>query len=352
MRRLAAIMFADFNGEAASMPKDEQVATALRKTYRKHFSELIDKYRGKILPHYGDGTLSTFMSVQDAIKCSIDLQRAYRASSPPIPLGIGIHLGEVVQEKRDSAGDDIHLVFQIARLAVPGSVLISDTVYHELKNCHGIEVSPLGNCRQESPIGPVEVFAVADPDLEVPEHAALKEKMKNSGERVLDLPGYPNAFIGRSHHLYSLSSLLREENNRLITLLGPGGMGKTRLSVRVGEELAGFFAHGVCFVPLDTVVDHRQVPRHIGNRLGIRESRGRSWLAASIRFLADRHLLLILDNLEQILESGEVILEILESCPQVSILATSREVLRLRGEVEYPLDSLNRPNPRTFSGTK
>ncbi|MEZ5039312.1 MAG: tetratricopeptide repeat protein [Saprospiraceae bacterium] len=167
-----------------------------------------------------------------------------------------------------------------------------------------------------------------------------------------DLPTFPNAFIGREYHLQALKSLLQKETTRLITLLGPGGMGKTRLSVRLGEMAADQFKHGVCFVGLEMVNNHQQVPLYIGQRLGLKESFGNSLLDEIIKELKDKHFLLILDNLEQILESRDLIERILNDCPGVCILTTSREILGLPQEIEYPLDSLNRPNPRLFPGTE
>ena len=162
------------------------------------------------------------------------------------------------------------------------------------------------------------------------------------------LPEYPNAFIGRVHHLKSISMLLRKPAVRLLTLLGPGGIGKTRLAVRMGQFLQPDFQHGVCFVPLDAVTDTGQVPLYIGRQLGLQERRGDDWVDRICEYLTDRHLLLVLDNLEQIPGCIAVIDRILKTCPQVKILATSRQILDHVLEVEYPLDSLNRPNSQLF----
>lgn len=170
--------------------------------------------------------------------------------------------------------------------------------------------------------------------------------------KILELPSYHHAFIGRSSQIRSVCLLLQQKTTRLVTLHGPGGVGKTRLSIKIGEEMAPVFEDGVCFVPLDTVVDYQQVPRHIGNRLNLKESFYDTWIDAIIDFLADKHLLLILDNLEQILESTTVITQVIENCPRVKILATSREILGLLEEIEYSIGSLNRPNPKLFPEPK
>lgn len=171
-------------------------------------------------------------------------------------------------------------------------------------------------------------------------------------QKIVDLPTYANVFIGRMHHINFICSLLQKDETRLINLLGPGGMGKTRLSVKIGEQLIKTFEHGVIFIPLDVVTDHEQVPLYIGQFLGLKESFNNSWIDEIINFLANKQLLLILDNLEQILESSAVIDQIIHACPTVKILTTSRETLGLSYEIEYHLDSLNRPNPNLFPEPK
>ena len=179
----------------------------------------------------------------------------------------------------------------------------------------------------------------------------LSGKPENQN-KFFELPFYPNSFIGRSHQIQSICSLLQDETVRLVTVRGPGGMGKTRLSIKVGEELAGVFEDGVCFVPLDMLIDYQDVPRQIGMQLGLKESFQETWTDVIIEFLIEKHLLLILDNLEQILESADFISKILKSCHRVKILATSREILGLPEEIEYPLGSLNRANPKLFPEPK
>ncbi len=183
--------------------------------------------------------------------------------------------------------------------------------------------------------------------------ASDPQSTSRSNHKFYDLPTYPNAFVGRDHHVKSIHRLLlTDDKPSLVTILGPGGIGKTRLSVRIGEVMADHFKNGVCFVPLDAVVDHEQVPLYIGHRIGLKESFKHSWTEEIFHFLRDKHLLLILDNLEQILESADFIIALVNQCPLLKILTTSRETLCLSCEIEYPLDSLNRPNPKIFPSPK
>ena len=150
--------------------------------------------------------------------------------------------------------------------------------------------------------------------------------------------------------MQAITALLQAERRRLVTLLGPGGMGKTRLAVRIGESIGPAFADGGCFVELEAVEEASQVPLYIGHRLGLTVRVAGQWIDEIIRHLQHKHFLLILDNLEQVLDATDAIARILAACPRLQVLVTSREVLGLSYEVEYRLDSLSRPNSRLFPG--
>lgn len=345
-RQLAAVMFTDIVGYTAIMQRSEQQAIAIVKRHRDILATQVPQYKGETLQYYGDGSLSIFSSAVEAVQCAVAIQKRYQ-SPPAVPLRIGIHVGEILFEDGKALGDCINIASRIESLAAAGSVLLSEKTVTEIENKHSFNFKNLGFFRFKNVFQPVKVYAVIDKDLYLPNRHELEGKVDNK-QRIHDLPTYPDAFIGRTHHIDSISTLLQRDHKRLITLLGPGGMGKTRLSVQIGEHMAEDFEHGVCFVALDAVADHEQVPLYIGHRLGLKTSLNTSWLDEIITFLSTKHLLLILDNLEQILDSVQVIDQILNACPRVFILATSREILGLSHEVEYPLDSLNRPNPRLF----
>lgn len=347
MRTLAAIMFTDIAGYTALMQEDEENAREIRNAHRSIFNRHSNTYQGKILQYYGDGTLSTFKSVYQAVRCGIELQQSFQAEG--IPVRIGIHLGEIIFDQEEIIGDAVNVASRIESLAAVGSVLLSGKIQAELSNRSDIDLRYLGEFQFKNVSQLIEVFAVEAEGLYVPLAQDLGGKLENKN-RILELPAYSNSFIGRNHQVKSLCDLLDDEKTRLITILGPGGMGKTRLASRVGELKAEDFSHGVCFVPLDSLNDPTQVPLHIGNQLGLKESFHGTWLEVVIEFLQNKQLLLILDNLEQILQAGLAIQNIVESCPGVKVLVTSREILALSEEVEFTLGSLNRPNPLLFPG--
>jgi predicted ATPase/DNA-binding SARP family transcriptional activator len=153
-----------------------------------------------------------------------------------------------------------------------------------------------------------------------------------------NLPAPPSRLIGRETELEEIVALLGQPHARLLTLIGPGGVGKTRLALAVASELANELADGVCFVSLAAVRELELVIPAIARALGIREEPDSTPLAQLRAVLADRHLLLVLDNFEQVCSAAPQIAELLASCPELRILVTSREPLKVRAErlIEIP----------------
>lgn len=160
-----------------------------------------------------------------------------------------------------------------------------------------------------------------------------------------NLPASLTTFIGRKKEREDLRILLHSSTSRLVTVLGPGGIGKTRLALRVAEETLPAFEHGVWLADLAPVTDPGLVPQVVANSLGIRDSGGQPYEEALARLLSSSSLLLVLDNCEHLVEAcARLVLHLLTYCPQLRILATSREALQVEGEALYPLDSLPFPD--------
>ncbi|MDP9367270.1 MAG: tetratricopeptide repeat protein [Chloroflexota bacterium] len=165
-------------------------------------------------------------------------------------------------------------------------------------------------------------------------------------EALENLPSPLTPFVGREAEVASLCSLLRQDGIRLVTLTGPGGIGKTRLALRVASDLRHEFADGVRFISLAAVTDPDLLPVTIAGALGVREESHRSALTALMDALRDRHQLLVLDNLERLVDGAGVITDLLTACTGMKVVATSRTRLRLRGEHERPVPPLTLPPPR------
>jgi TolB-like protein/class 3 adenylate cyclase/Flp pilus assembly protein TadD len=185
-RQLAAIMFVDMVGYTALMQEDEELAWSQRDRHREVLSKLIPWHQGEILQHYGDGTLSVFASAVKAVECAIEIQRELR-TPPEVPVRIGIHTGDIVQDRDGVYGDGVNVASRVEALAPPGGVLISGKVFDEVKNHSTVACSSLGLYCLKNVKNPVEIFAVINDGLVVPTEEAVRARCDADGR----FPGGP-----------------------------------------------------------------------------------------------------------------------------------------------------------------
>ena len=163
-RTLRAIMFADIVGYSAMMQRSELMAFALRTRYRRILHDVVERYDGEIVHHYGDGTLSIFGSAIDAAHAATLLQIELR-SNPEVPVRVGVHMADVVQDCEGIYGDGVNIAARIQSLCTPGAVLLSGLVAYELRNQPGLDSVSLGYFRLKNIEAPVEICAIEDPEL-------------------------------------------------------------------------------------------------------------------------------------------------------------------------------------------
>jgi adenylate cyclase len=184
MRQLAAIMFADIAGYTAMMQEDEELALELRNKLQKKLEAEVNTHQGRILDFRGDGALCSFTSTIEAVRAALGLQLAMQ-TAPQVPLRVGLHTGDVVVDGNAIYGDGVNLASRMESFAVPGSILISGKVYDDIKNQKDIQAISLGNYILKNVKEAVEIFAVSNPGIIVPDKNLLEGKGEKAPEKRL-----------------------------------------------------------------------------------------------------------------------------------------------------------------------
>ncbi len=251
----------------------------------------------------------------------------------------GLHTGPVHARDNDYFGGTINRTARIMNAAHGGQVLVSQAIADQLRERlpAGVELKDLGAVRLKGLATTEAVFQVVHPRL-YQNFPALRELEATPN----NLPQQLTSFIGREREREEIEEMLG--GTRLLTLLGMGGLGKTRLSLQIGTSVMDAYPDGVWFIDLQTIRDGSLVASETARALGVREEPGRPLLQTLCAHLKSRKLMLILDNCEQVIEaSAEVANAMLRSAPEVRILTTSRIALRVPGEQTYVVQPLPVP---------
>ena len=305
----------------------------------------VEHNRGDVVKMSGDGVLAAFSDPLDAVCASLELQRSLADSELTNGIAIrvrcGLHAG--VNERRDNDffGNAVNRAARIMSTAHGGQVLLSQAVAVLVgeRLPAGVTLRDLGSVRLRDLASPERVYQLVHPQLrqDFPALRSLEATPNN-------LPQQVTSFIGRERELAEVKRLLA--NTRLLTLLGVGGIGKTRLSLQVAADLMDDYPDGVWLAELAPLTDPRLVPQAVASVLGVKEEAGHPVVEALIKYVSDRRLLLILDNCEHLLDAcAELARQLLQGGPNLRLLASSREHLRVAGEAIYPVPALATPDP-------
>jgi predicted ATPase/class 3 adenylate cyclase len=297
----------------------------------------------------GDSFFVLFRRAIDAVSAAVDAQRAIAAETWPdgvdVRVRMGLHTGEIESTGEDVIGYDINRTARIAALANGGQVLVSDAtralVAEGLPD--GVGLRDLGPHRLKDLREPERLAQLVIDGLQDTFPA-----LRSLDARPNNLPTQLTTFVGRERELAEALDLLRA--TRLLTLTGPGGTGKTRLSLQIAAAAADDFPDGVWFVALDAVRDPALVVPTIARTLGLAENTSKRSVDLLADEIGDGRVLLVLDNFEQVVAAGPEVAELLRRAPNVAALVTTRIPLRVSGEQEYPVPGLPAPpDPSSLS---
>jgi predicted ATPase/class 3 adenylate cyclase len=320
------LLFTDIEGSTKLLQRlgAERYATVLER-HRELLREPFQRRGGFEFGTEGDAFFVAFASASEALGAAVEGQQALARGAWPdgveVRVRMGIHTGEPLTVDANYLGIDVHRVARIMSVGHGGQVLVSNTTA-ELVD--GAQLRDLGFHRLKDLLEPIQLYQAAIGGI-VRDFPPLKT-ISNS-----NLPRPASSFVGREHELAEVLAKV-EDGARLVTLTGPGGSGKTRLALEAGAELVSWFTAGVFWVGLAALREPGLVMETIATTLGARDG-----LAEHI---GEREMLLLLDNLEQVIEVAPDLSVLVAACPNLTLLVTSRELLRVQGEVEYPVPPL------------
>ncbi|HSL44142.1 MAG TPA: adenylate/guanylate cyclase domain-containing protein [Anaerolineales bacterium] len=335
-------LFTDIEGSTQLWEKHPEAMQGALAEHDSILHETIESNHGHVIKTTGDGIHGVFETVIDAVHATLQAQRKFNipVCDLEIKVRMGLHAGEAELRAGDYHGQALNRAARIMSVGHGGQILLS-SVTAELAREHlpaGITLLDLGEHRLKDLVRPEHIFQLLAPDLptEFPALRSLNILPNN-------LPSQLTSFIGREREMEEARKLL--SSARLLTLIGPGGTGKSRLSLQIAAEQLAEFKDGVWLVELAALADPAFIVSSIASVLELHEVPGIPLISIVTDYLRAKQLLLILDNCEHLVEeSAQITDQLLQSCPQLKIIASSREALGIAGETVYRVPSLSLPD--------
>ena len=341
-------LFTDLEGSTRSW---EQQGPAMSTALARHDAIVRTACAGNngyVFKTLGDAFCVAFGAAHDALAAAIDLQLGLLAEdwtaigmATPLSLRLALHTGPVETREGDYFGPTLNRTSRLLATAHGGQSLLSEATAVMVREylLGNMALKGLGEHRLKDLQRPESVYQLVCPPLQVdfPPLRSLEGRPHN-------LPLQLTGFVGRETALVDAVTRLRTPDTRLLTLLGPGGTGKTRLALQLGAEALDDFEDGVFFVPLET---HREASEVVGSLVQALGVQGGD-LPAVRNYLREKHLLLVLDNFEQLVDAGPLVVDLLRGAPGLKVVVTSRIRLQVSGEHVVQVFPLDVPDPASL----
>jgi len=336
-------LFTDIEGSTQLW---EQHPEAMDRALARHEAivrEAVGACKGHVFKALGDGFCCAFAEAGEAVAAALATQRSLQAEGwdPQAALRVrmALHTGPAEERSGDYFGLALNRVSRLLSCAHGAQTVVSRATCELVRDRApaGVSFRDLGEHRLRDLSHPEQILQLCHPELEgeFPPLRSLRAFQHN-------LPLQLTSFIGRERELEELKRLLGQ--TRLLTLMGVGGAGKTRLALQVAAEVLGDYGDGIWLTELAPLADPELVPQTVASALGVREQPGRAMVDTVTEYLRPRSCLLILDNCEHLLEASARLAQgLLRSCPELRVLASSREGLGVAGETTYHVLSLSVP---------
>ena len=331
------LLLADVEGSTRLWETQPKEMTAALARLNQTVSETIAEHDGvrPVEQGEGDSFVAAFARASDAVAAALEMQRAPLA---PIRLRIGVHTGEIqLRDEGNYAGPTINRTARLRDLGHGGQTLLSGATEAMVLDALPSDawLSDLGSHALRDLPRPERVIQLCHPDVV----NAFPPLRLSKAVVVQRLPVQLTSFVGRQEQLTQLRELLTQ--SRLLTLTGAGGAGKTRLAIQVAAGIAGEFGDGVWYVDLAPITDPELVPIIAARAFGLPDQPGRSTMDTLSHFVADRQMLVVLDNCEHLLDASAALVNaLLGAAAKLTLLTTSREPIGVAGEMSWRVPSL------------
>lgn len=338
-----AFLFTDIEGSTRLAAQVGAAFSGLMDDHFRILDRLVAASGGTSVSSEGDALFAVFPSVRQAVEAAVAAQRELAEHAWPegaaLRVRMGIHAGEAVLGGRNYAGVEVHRAARVMAAGWGGQILLSDAAQSLIgsEGLTGVSLRDLGSFRLRDLARAERLFQVVAAGLSE-DFPPLRSE---AAETPTNLPAPLTRLVGRRREVAEIGALLLTE--RLVTLTGAGGTGKTRLAIEAARSVVDRYPDGVWFVALDVVRDRSLVISTISTTLGLPEVPGRPTADVVAAHLAARRTLLVLDNLEQVIEAAPDIAALLAAAPALRIIASSREPLQIAAERSFPVLPLTLP---------
>jgi len=338
-------LFTDIEGSTTLWERDRAAMGAAVERHLALVCKSIEAHNGVRFKVVGDAVQAAFSTAPDGVAAALEMQQGllrevWPEDVGPLRVRMALHTAAATPQDGDYRAPGLNRLARLLAAAHGGQVLLSLATQDLARDALPLVVTlrDLGEHPLRDLYRPERVFQLLHPDL-----PADFPPIRTLATHPNNLPPQQTPFVGREEQIARVFGLLSRNDVRLVTVTGPGGVGKTRLALQVAADLLDAFPDGAWFVDLSTLADASLVPSAIADALGGREE-GSGSAHQLVAMLVGKHLLLVLDNFERVVDAASVVAGLLARAPGVKVLTTSRTPMHTYGEREFPLQPFPMPD--------